>query len=746
MAESPIGTPVNRVDGRLKVTGGAAYSADHNLPNVAHGYLVLSTIGRGTMISADVEAALRSPGVLAVYTPFDPPPLQPPWAQDPTAAIGCPRFPMQDKEVRYYGEIVGMVLAETFEQARDAAALVEVTYRPQPPNASFPAGIPDATDARPPVDILADGVGSIDEALAHSEVTVTATFTQHPEHHNAMEPHATVAAWQGGHLTLYCGSQAPLLRALQVAAATGVDVARVHVVSQHVGGGFGGKVIAYPQSVLAAAAARELDRPVRVVVTREQLFTVTGHRPAFNQTVTLGAGRDGRLNAIKHDAVSSGSVAGPYFGDPADWSRTVYRCPNIHLGARVVTLNVPPATIMRAPNEEPGTFALESAMDELAAELGMDPIALRMANYATVHPGQNLPWSSKHLDECYRIGADRFGWHRRPATPGSRTDGDWLVGMGMATMVYPANRFPMAMRVTFRSDGTAEVAGATADLGTGMWTVLAIIGADSLGIPTDRIRPDLGDSALATGPMVPGMLAGAGGSTATASAAPAVRAAAQAAIRALIQHAVTHERSPFHGMSADDVHYRNGSLGAGRTTIHFGELLTATATGRIEAVEAAGPGDEVTHYAFASFGAIFCEVRVNRWTREPRVSRLTSVVDAGTIVNTRTARNQIVGGIVWGVGQALLEGARIDPDTGRIANANLADYPVPVNADIPPVDVHFLDYPDTTFNPIGARGIGELGTTGAAAAVAGAIHNATGIRVRDLPITLDKLLRGGDQP
>ncbi|OLF14774.1 xanthine dehydrogenase family protein molybdopterin-binding subunit [Actinophytocola xanthii] len=740
MTRSPVGTPVRRVEGRLKVTGAARYPADHNLSDLAHGYLVLSTIGRGTVRSMNVDPVRAAPGVLAVYTPFEPPPLEPPWAQDPTAGIGYLQFPMQDKEVRYHGQVIGMVVARTFEQARDAAALLEVTYQRRTPNASFADGVPHATQGRPPVDILAAGTGSIDEALARSEVTVTATYTQHPEHHNPMEPHATTAVWQGGHLTLYCGAQAPLLRALQVAPAVGVDPARVHVVSPHVGGGFGGKVVAYPQSVLAASAARELGRPVRVVVTREQLFTVTGHRPAFSQTVSLGADRHGRLNAIKHDAVSSGSVAGPYFGDPADWSRTVYRCPNIHLGARVVPLDVPPATIMRAPNEEPGSFALESAMDELAATLGVDPLALRTANYSTTHPGTGLPWSSKHLDECYRVGADRFGWHRRAAEPGTRVDGDWLVGMGMATLVYPAARFEMAMRVAFRRDGTADVAGATADPGTGMWTVLAVVGADSLGIPIHRIRPDLGDSALASSPLVPGMLAGAGGSTGTASAAPAVRAAAESAIRALRKHAVEHDRSPFHGLSVEDVHYRDGVLHAGRATATFGELLTATGTGRIEAVEATGQGDEVTRHAFASFGACFCEVRVNRWTREPRVARMTCVVDAGTIINTATARNQIVGGIVWGVGQALLEGARVDPASGRIANANLADYPIPVNADIPPVDVHFLSYPDTVFNPLGARGIGELSTAGSAAAIVNAVYDATGIRVRDLPVTMDKLL------
>jgi xanthine dehydrogenase YagR molybdenum-binding subunit len=344
-----------------------------------------------------------------------------------------------------------------------------------------------------------------------------------------------------------------------------------------------------------------------------------------------------------------------------------------------------------------------------------------------------VPWSSKHLDECYRVGAQRFDWARRNPVPGKKIDGEWLVGVGMSTAAYPALRLPTSAKVRFQADGTAVVSTATADLGTGMWTVLAIVGANSLGIPLDRVVPELGDSALPNN-------FGALGSIGTASSSPAVSAAAEAAKRQLLQLAVTHERSPFLGMSIDDVRYDSGDVLGGRLRIGFGALLTSIDVAGVEATESSAPGGEGGRYAFTSFGAHFCEVRVNRWTGQPRLTRMLAVIDGGAIVNQKTARSQIVGGIIFGIGQALLEASQFEARTGRIANANLADYMLPVNADVPPIDVHLLDHPDTLFNPIGVRGIGELGTVGAAAAIGNAIFNATGRRIRDLPITLDKLI------
>ncbi|GAA5042848.1 xanthine dehydrogenase YagR molybdenum-binding subunit [Thermocatellispora tengchongensis] len=737
MTRTSLGAPLDRVDGRAKVTGAARYAADNNPAGLAHGYFVLSTIAKGTIRSIDAARASAAPGVLAVYSHANPLRLLPPRSYI-AQFIGEPQRAMQDAVVRHYGQIVAMVVAETFEQARDAAALVTVEYDAQPPAADFLAGVPGARDPQTPfghpVTILADGVPDIDAALAASEVTHTAVYTQPPEHHNPMEPHSAVAMWDGGKLTIHSGSQGPALHALDLAEGLGVPQEDVHVIGPYVGGGFGGKATSWSPTLLAAAAARALRRPVKVVTTREQLFTVTGHRTASHLTVTLGARRDGTLTAVKNLAVTTFEIE-----NPASPPTAAYKCPNLDLRLKVVDLDIPRRTIMRAPGYAAGTFGLECAMDELAHELGLDPIELRMRNYATASPDKGLPYASKHLDECYRVGAERFGWSRRKAEPRSVTDGQWLVGMGMATCVLPSSQHAGAARVRFRANGTVEVACNTADLGTGAMTVLAMAGADRLGLPVGRIRPALGDSTLPVAAEGDSFM-GAVGSAATSTILSAVHDAAGEAITALIAHAVSDARSPFHGMDAQDVRYSSGVLEGGGRRAGFGELLTTTGTPGVEAVTTATLGEDTERYAFITSGAHFCEVRVHRLTGEARLSRVTCVVDAGTIVNGKTARGQIAGGVVMSAGQALLEGAYVEPATGRIANANFADYLVPVNADIPAVDVHFLDHPDTRYNPQGARGLGELTGTGVAAAIANAIYNATGTRVRDLPITPDKLL------
>ncbi len=740
MTSSPIGTAVNRVDGPDKVTGKAKYAGDNHPTGLTYGHLVLATIGNGTIQSMDLGAARDSGGVLEIYTPDNPLPLH---GVPPGVAFyfSETRRPLSDHEVHYHGQIIGLVIAETVEQARDAAALITVTYRERPVNASFADNIDDAVPPEPielpmgrPIDILTDGVASIDEALAASPVTLTATYNHPPRHHNAMEPHAAVATWDGDQLTIHSATQAPAAHAIELAAALAVEQTQVHVVNPHVGGGFGGKAFTWGPTYLAAAAARKLGRPVQVVTTREQLYTATGHRSAAHQTVSLGSHEDGMLNAIKHLSVTQA------IGEDPGTRTTLksYATPNLHTSLRVTAgMNLPTTTILRAPGEETGSFAVECALDELAIELGMDPIDLRMKNYLThalsPDPAKRLPYSSKHLDECYQVGAQRFGWSRRTA-PRSVVDGDWLIGMGMAGAVLNASRAATTVRVQFEADGTATVATSTADLGTGMRTVLAMMGADSLGIPTDRITPAIGDSRL---PVGEGAIYGAQGSAATATVTPVVRDAARDAIDALIHHAVTEPRSPLHGMS--DVRYTDGNLTGGGKTIGFGELLTTTAGTDIGATTTGGPSSPAS-YEFASYAAHFCEVRVHRLTGEVRLSRMTTVVDAGTIVNEKTARNQIVGGVVFGIGPALIESAHVEASTGRIANANFADYLIPVNADIPDIDVKFLNHPDTNFSPVGARGIGELGTAGSAAAIANAVYNATGTRIRDLPVTPEKLL------
>jgi xanthine dehydrogenase YagR molybdenum-binding subunit len=630
--------------------------------------------------------------------------------------------------VRYHGQVIGLVVAETFEQARDAASLVEVSYAAEPPRASFQNGT--AVPSGNPTQVLAPGVPSIDAALAASDVTVTATYTTPVENHVAMEPHATVATWAGDYLTIHTVSQGVLLVVARLATTLGIDASKIHVINPFVGGGFGNKWGNWAQAPLTAAAARALGRPVKTVLTREQTFTVVGHRPQSSQTVSLGASKDGTLTAIRNDGIGA-KAAGAYFSEnPASISLITYAAPNLYGSRKLVTLDIPATTIMRAPSEANGSFALECAMDELAEALRLDPVELRRRNSATSVPTTGLPYSSKHLDECYQVGADRFGWSRRNPTPGAVVDGDWLVGMGCATASFNASRAKASIKVRLTADGTAVVSGTGADLGTGQSTVFAILGAAGLGIPVDRVHPEIGDSALPAA-------ANAGGSGSTSTNGPAVQLAVEAAKAALIQLAVSDERSPFHGLSG--VGFAAGNVVAGDLSVPFGTLLTDLDVPGVEAT-ATSPSNPDKAHAFRSFGAHFCEVRVNRWTGEPRVSRMTTVIDAGQIVNAKTARNQVMGALLQGLGAALLEEGRLEPDTGRYANGNMAAYLVPVNTDTPAFDIQFLDHPDTLLSTLGARGIGELGIVGAAAAVANAVYNATARRVRDLPITLDKLL------
>jgi xanthine dehydrogenase YagR molybdenum-binding subunit len=720
----------SRLDGPLKVSGRAEYGADHNFPGMAYGYVLLSTIAHGEIQAMDVTAAKSASGVIGMYSPFDPLELRTP----SSPIFGETWVPLQDKEVTYYGQPIGFVVAETFEQARDAAMLIDVTYLPRPALTSLEDGLASAEDAPPAMDgsppsltVLASGVESIEDALAGSPVIVEATYTTATQNHAAMEPHSAVAVWDSGGLTVYSGNQGANLQAAELAGALDIDPSSVHAVNPFVGGAFGGKARTSAPAFLAAAAARALGRPIKAALSREQVFTATAGRAATVQTIAIGADTDGTLIALRHDSWCS-TAADRSFVEPTSHgtSREWYATRNLAISQKMVPLNIPPTTFMRAPGEAPGSFALESAIDELAVALNMDPIELRLRNSSTAPPGKDLQWSSKHLDECFRVGATRFGWANR--SPHGHTDGDWLVGLGTATAMFPALRFPATVEVTLHADDTAVIATSGADPGTGLLTVLSLVGAESLDISPDRVTPRLGDSAFPPGGM-------SGGSTATASAGSAIMIAAAKVIDDLLAEA-SSPGSPFDGM---EVSYADGRVLAGGRTMTFGEVLLAVGRSSISATGSSAPGEELTKHSFSSFGAQFCEVRVHRWTREARVSRMLGVFDAGRIINEKTARSQIIGGMIWGVSAALHEGLEIEAN-GRLANGDLAGYLLPVNADIPEVDVHFVRYPDTLHNPVGARGVGEIGTVGMAAAVANAIYNATEIRVRHIPIVIEDLL------
>jgi xanthine dehydrogenase YagR molybdenum-binding subunit len=719
----------SRVDGPLKVTGRATYGADNNPDGMVHGYVVLSTIANGEIRHIDTTTAKSEPGVLGVYSPFDPLELRP----GTTPVFGETWVPLQDNKVNYYGQPIGLVVADTFEHARDAAMTIEVTYDEQPARTSLSEGLATAEDAPPNRDgspsthsILADGVESIEDALSASPVVVEATYSTAAQNHAAMEPHSAVAVWDGGELTVYSGNQGANLQAMELASALEVDLSKVRAVNPFVGGGFGGKGRTSAPAFLAAAAARALDRPVKIALSREQVFTATANRAATVQKLALGATQDGMLTAVRHESWSATPMDRSFVEPTSHSTKEYYTTQNLELIQKMVPLNIPLTTWMRAPGEAPGSFALESAIDELAVALHMDPIELRLKNDSTAPMGSDLLWSSKHLDECYRIGASRFGWGHR--SPHGREDGDWLVGMGTASAMFPAIRFPATVRLTLRSDDTAEVATSGADPGTGLLTVLAQVGAESLDIQRSQVTPLLGDSSLPPGGM-------SGGSSATASAGTAIMVAAAAIIDDLVALA-TGPGAPFDGL---DVSYAGGRVLAGERSMTFGELLAATGRAEMSVNGSSAPGEELTKHSFSSFGAQFVEVRVHKLTREVRVSRMLGVFDAGRIINPTTAHGQLAGGMIWGVSAALHEGLEIE-ESGRPANANLAGYLLPVNADIPEVDVHFVEHPDTLHNSVGARGIGEIGTVGMAAAVANAIHNATGIRVRHIPITVEDLL------
>jgi xanthine dehydrogenase YagR molybdenum-binding subunit len=682
VAQQVLGGPVDRIEGGDKVQGQAKYAFEYEFENVAYASLVVSPVAKGTIRAIDTASALAAPGVLAVLTHESAPELA-----EKDGELGV----LQSPRIAYRGQIVGAAIAESLEGAREAARLVRLEIDEEEHDVVLRSDHPGLykPDHINPSNVTDTEDGDVEAALRSAAVTIDATYSTPTEHNNPMEPHATTAVWDGDAVTLYDSDQGPYNYRGIVAKRLGLDPERVRVIATHVGGGFGSKGLPRPHVIVAALAAKHVGRPVKLAVTRQQMFTLTGYRTPTIQRLQLGADPDGRLVAIAHDVVEQTSTVQEFAEQTALATRMMYASPNRRTTHRLVRLDVPTPSWMRAPGECPGMYALESAIDELAIELGLDPVELRVRNDPEIDPATGNRFSTRNLVGCLREGAERFGWTERDPTPGAGRDGRWLVGTGVASATYPARRPPSTARARREGDGTYTIELAAVDIGTGARTVLTQIAADALEVPLDRVRVSIGDSSF-------GQATVAGGSMGTSSWGSAVVKACR-------------------------------MLRAG------GDEVTADTS---EESEAAGREPLSKH----SFGAQFVEVRVDADTGEIRVPRMLGVFACGRILNAKTGRSQFIGGMTMGVSMALLEETIVDPRLGAFVNHDLAMYHVPVHADIHEIEALWIDEDDPHVNPMGAKGIGEIGIVGAAAAVANAVHHATGVRVRDLPIRPDKLV------
>jgi xanthine dehydrogenase YagR molybdenum-binding subunit len=739
-----IGQPLDRVDGRLKVTGKARYAAEHALPGLAHAVIVQSTVPRGTVLRMSTSEAESAPGVLAVLTPRNAPAF--PGAANFKPSPFLPRLiALQDSEVLYNGQPIALVVADTLERARHAASLVRTTYTDKPALVGGMKARLSSSEDQLTASEEAPGMfgplphsrGEVEKGFQQAAVRVEATYSTPTEHHNPMEPHATVAVWEDAeHLTVYDANQGVFMLRQFLSMLTGLKQENIRVLSRYIGGGFGCKALFWPHIPLSVLAAKVVGRPVKLVLTRQQMFSGVGFRPETLQKVELGADAKGKLTALRHTGYSETSESDSFVETFTGPSKMLYACANVSTSQRLVRLSTGTPTFMRAPGECTGTFALESAMDELAYALKLDPVELRRRNYAEVDGEHGTPWSSNSLLECYRVGAERFGWSRRKPEPRSMREEDTLIGYGMANALFPAFRQTASALVRVLADGTAVAQCGTQDLGTGAYTVFTQVAAETLGLPPERVRMEMGDTLLPPGPL-------SGGSATTATVSPAIQAAALEVRRKLVQLATGDKASPLFGVGEKEVVVEDGRLfhsrdkGRGET---LAQLLERQKLPHVEAKADSAPSPEARKYSMYALGSHFVEVRVDELLGTVRLGRIVSVMGAGRILNAKTARSQIIGGVVFGLGMALTEETKRDPRSGRVMTADLADYHVPCHADIPEIEVHFLEEKDPHVNPLGVKGIGEIGTTGIAAAVANAVFHATGKRVRDLPITLDKLL------
>lgn len=730
--QTSIGRETSRIDGPLKVTGRAVYTSDQNFPDLVYAVPVGATISNGKITKLDTEVAEKMPGVHAIYHRGNIGNL---FRVAPDSSFSAfsdePRPPLEDDIIRYYGQYVAVAVADTFEQAKAAADAVNVTYQEDKPNVS--AKLTADTGIK-----VESHRGDAQSAFNSASIKIDETYTTPAETHNVIELHATVAVFDGTKFTMYETTQGVVNHKNVLVQVLGVDPENLQVISKFLGSGFGSKITPWSHCALAGAAARHLKRPVKLVVSRKMSFQTVGHRPRTQQRVRLSAQSDGKLTSIQHDYISHTSMLDDYKENCGECTDYLYSTPNLKVTSSLARRNIGTPTSMRGPGAVPGLFATECAMDELAIKLNIDPIKLRIINEPSIDEGLNLPFASRHLIGCYKQGADLFGWDQRDPRIGSMKKNGLTLGWGTAGASWIAERFPADVSVQLHNDGTVRVASATQDIGTGTYTVFAQVVGDKLGIPLNRVEVVLGDSSLPPGPL-------SGGSMGIASIIPAISKAIDQAVDTLLRAAIKIPTSKFSGVKRSELSVTNGYVHRkdqrSKDGVPFEVIMKEANLNNI-----AGKGSskgtffEKKTTSVHSYGAHFVEVTWQEEIARLRVSRVVTVIDAGKIINPKTGRNQIEGAIVMGLGMALFEGTHYEETKGAPINSSLADYILPVHADTPKMDVHFLEVPNTELNEYGARGIGEIGLAGLAPALANAVHHATGIRVRNLPIRIEDLL------
>ncbi len=743
-SSSPIGRDTVRVDGPRKVTGLAKYSSDFQFPGMLYAVPVEATIANGKLLTLDTAAAEKMPGVRAVLHRGN---IAKIFRSTPAPGFDrvCleRRPPFEDDIIRYWGQYIALAVADTFESAKAAADAVRATYSKETPNVGshLEAGNdPDVVlTAYGPMERLQSHRGNAEGAFDSAAVKLDETYVTPAETHNPLELHSTVALWDGPMLTLYDSTQGVVNLRSVLVQMFGLPKENIRVISKFLGSGFGGKLYPWTHVPLAVAAARQLGKPVKLVVSRKMMFQSVGHRARTQQRVRIGASRDGKLVSLQHDYIYHLSMLDVYHEDCGEATPFHYSVPNLRVSFGRARRNIGATSDMRGPGAVPGLYATESAMNEMAERLKMDPVQFRILNEPKLDESLKLPFSSRHYVECLTVGADKFGWSKRNPAVGSMKRDGLTLGWGMAGAAWIAGTFAGEAYLQLRDDGAVRVACATQDIGTGTYTILAQLASQKTGVPLEKVEVELGDSALPDGPI-------SGGSLATSSVIPPVFIAADQAIASLLIIAVTTPGSPFLGHKPDDLALEGGRVfvkaeGAARgiafqDVLRMGNARLVTGHGKAE-MTAFAPNQKFSKH---SFGCHFAEVTWQPETARLRVSRVVSVMDAGRILNPLAGRNQIQGAVVMGIGMALFEETTYDPRNGAPINSNLADYIMTVNGDAPPIDVHFLDYPDKEINELGARGIGEIGLAGIAAAITDAVHHATGVRVRELPVRIENLL------